>query len=43
MLFHQGPMHVNIPLEEPLYDFNDQKDLVVEQVKQPKNLKTKKS
>ena len=36
MLSQQGPVHVNIPLEEPLYEFHDQKDLVVEQVKQPK-------
>ena len=41
MLFHQGPVHVNIPLEEPLYDFNDHNDLVVEQVKQPNNPKPK--
>ena len=36
MLSQKGPIHVNIPLEEPLYEFQDQKDLVVEQVKQPK-------
>ena len=41
MLFQQGPVHVNIPLEEPLYDFHDQNDFVVEQVKQPKNPKPK--
>ena len=46
MLFYQGPVHINVPLEEPLYDFDDdQIDLVVEQVKrlqkpQPKNLKS---
>ena len=37
MLSQQGPVHVNIPLEEPLYEFHDQNDFVVEQVKQPKN------
>ena len=37
MLSQQGPVHVNIPLEEPLYDFHDQNEIVVEQVKQPKN------
>ena len=41
MLSQQGPVHVNIPLEEPFYDFQDQKDLVVEQVKQPKKLNQK--
>ena len=45
MLSHQGPVHVNIPFEEPLYNFHDQNDFVVEQVKkpkkpQPKNLKS---
>ena len=37
MLSQQGPVHVNIPLEEPLYDFHNQIDFEVEQVKQPKN------
>ena len=36
MLSQKGPIHVNIPLEDLLYEFQDQKDLVVEQVKQPK-------
>ena len=39
MLSHRGPVHVNIPLEEPLYSFIDKNDLVVQQVKQPKNTK----
>jgi 2-succinyl-5-enolpyruvyl-6-hydroxy-3-cyclohexene-1-carboxylate synthase len=37
MSSYQGPVHVNIPLEEPLYEFYDQNDFIVEQVKQPKN------
>ena len=37
MLSQQGPVHVNIPLEEPLYDFHNQIDFEIEQVKQPKN------
>ena len=41
MLSQQGPVHVNIPLEEPLYDFHDQNDFQVEQVKQPKSLQPK--
>ena len=45
VLSEQGPAHVNIPLEEPLYEFDDQNDLIVEQVKrektsQPKNLES---
>jgi len=43
MLSHQGPVHINIPLEEPLYEFHDENDLIVEQLErlqtpQPKNL-----
>ena len=41
MLSQKGPIHINIPLEEPLYDFQVQKDLVAEQVKQPKKTQPK--
>ena len=37
MLSYQGPVHVNVPLEEPLYEFHDQNDFLAQQVKQPKN------
>ena len=36
MVSAQGPVHINIPLEEPLYEFSHQDDLTVQQVKWPK-------
>ena len=43
MISAQGPVHINIPLEEPLYEFSHQDDLTVQQVKgsktpQPKRI-----
>ena len=45
MISHQGPVHINIPLEEPLYEFHDENDMIVERVKQlqtpqPKNIES---
>ena len=34
MYIHKGPVHINIPLEEPLYDFNEVSDLIPQQQQQ---------
>ena len=34
MYIHKGPVHINIPLEEPLYDFRDVSDFIPQQQQQ---------
>ena len=34
MYVHKGPVHINIPLEEPLYDFRDVSDFIPQQQQQ---------
>ena len=34
MYIHKGPVHINIPLEEPLYDFSDVSDFIPQQQQQ---------
>ena len=40
MDMHQGPVHINIPLEEPLYDFNEVPDIKPQQLKRLTTLAT---